>query len=74
MKIIKKPLPGPMGSYIILEGTARYAGLLLAPVKGFGLHPRLFVALLAKQNGICLLFIRNLWKRKHNGKTKFKRS
>ena len=28
-------------SYNILEGTARSAGLLLAPVEGFGLQPRL---------------------------------
>ena len=26
--------------YTILEGTARYAGLLLAPAEGFGLRPR----------------------------------
>ena len=26
-----------------LEGTARYAGLLLAPEEGFGLRPRLFL-------------------------------
>ena len=26
-----------------LEGTARYAGLLLAPAEGFGLRPRLFL-------------------------------
>ena len=28
--------------YIILEGTARYAGFLPAPAEGFGLWPRLF--------------------------------
>ena len=28
---------------IELEGTARYAGLLLAPAEGFGLRPRLFL-------------------------------
>ena len=27
----------------ILEDTARYAGLLLAPAEGFGLQPRLFL-------------------------------
>ena len=26
--------------YVILEGTARYAGLILAPAEGFGLRPR----------------------------------
>ena len=29
-----------VGKYRILEGTARYAGLLLAPAEGFGLWPR----------------------------------
>ena len=29
--------------YKVLEGTARYAGLLLAPAEGFGLRPRLFL-------------------------------
>ena len=33
----------------ILEDTARYAGLLLAPAEGFGLRPRLFLALRAKK-------------------------
>ena len=33
-----------------LEDTARYAGLLLAPEEGFGLRPRTFFALQAKQN------------------------
>ena len=28
--------------YLILEATARYAGLLLAPAEGFGLRPRFF--------------------------------
>ena len=28
---------------MILEDTARYAGLLLAPADGFGLRPRLFL-------------------------------
>ena len=28
----------------ILEGTARYAGLLLAPEEGFGLRPRLLLS------------------------------
>ena len=27
----------------LLEGTARYAGLLKAPAEGFGLWPRLFL-------------------------------
>ena len=30
-------------SFIILEDTARYAGLLLAPAEGFGLRPRFFL-------------------------------
>ena len=29
--------------WLILEGAARYEGLLLAPVEGFGLWPRLFL-------------------------------
>ena len=29
--------------YDILEGTARYPGLLLAPAEGFGLQPGLFL-------------------------------
>ena len=35
--------------YEILEGAARYAGLLLAPAEGFGLRPRPFFALRAKK-------------------------
>ena len=35
--------------HLKLEGTARYAGLLLAPAEGFGLRPRLFFALRAKK-------------------------
>ena len=31
--------------FVLLEYTARYAGLLLAPAEGFGLLPRLFVEL-----------------------------
>ena len=34
---------------VILEDTARYAGLLLAPAEGFGLRPRLFFALREKK-------------------------
>ena len=34
----------------ILEGAARYAGLLLAPAEGFGLRPRPFFALRAKKD------------------------
>ena len=33
----------------ILEDTARYAGLLLAPAEGFSLRPRAFFPLRAKQ-------------------------
>ena len=29
--------------WLVLEITDRYAGLLLAPAKGFGLRPRLFM-------------------------------
>ena len=28
--------------YVVLEDTANYAGLLLAPAEGFGIRPRLF--------------------------------
>ena len=34
--------------YEILEGAARYAGVLLAPAEGFGLRPMLFFALMAQ--------------------------
>ena len=34
----------------ILEGAARYAGLLLAPAEGFGLRPRPFFALRANKD------------------------
>ena len=34
----------------ILEGAARYAGLLLAPAEGFGLRLRPFFALRAKKD------------------------
>ena len=33
----------PLGFKRILEDTARYAGLLLAPAEGFGLWPTLFL-------------------------------
>ena len=39
----------------ILEETAYYAGLLLAPAKGFGLRLRLFFAVRAKK-GLFMLF------------------
>ena len=31
---------------LVLEGKARYAGLLLAPAEGFGLQPRFFMLFL----------------------------
>ena len=37
----------------ILEDTARYAGLLLAPAEGFGLRPRLFLPLGQKKSLLC---------------------
>ena len=37
-----------------LEGTARYAGLLLAPAEGFGLRPRLFFG--KKKEGFYAVF------------------
>ena len=40
---------------MILEDTARYAGLLLAPAEAFGLRPRAFLALRANK-GLILLF------------------
>ena len=36
-----------------LEGTARYAGLLLAPAEGFGLWPRLFLPFGQKNSLLC---------------------
>ena len=33
----------------VLDDTARYAGLLLAPAEGFGLRSRVFLALRAKK-------------------------
>ena len=39
-----------------LEDTVRYAGLLLAPVEGFGLQPRAFFALPAKKDLIMLFW------------------
>ena len=40
---------------LLLEDTACYAGLLLAPAEGFGLQPRDFLALRAKK-GLIILF------------------
>ena len=37
----------------ILEDTARYAGLLLAPAEGFGLRPRLFLPFGQKKSLLC---------------------
>ena len=39
---------------MLLEDTAHYAGLLLAPAKGFGLRPKAFFALRAKKKLIML--------------------
>ena len=38
-----------------LEGTARYAGLLLAPAEGFGLRPRLFLPFGKTKSLLCYL-------------------
>ena len=38
-----------MSRIYVLEGTPRYAGVLLAPAEGFGLRLRLFIALQAKK-------------------------
>ena len=38
---------------LLLEGTARYAGLLLAPAEGFGLRPRLFWPFGQKKSLLC---------------------
>ena len=43
-------MPGRLGFQFVLEGEARYAGLLLAPAEGFGLRPRPFFALRAKKD------------------------
>ena len=43
-------------SDLMWAGTARYAGLLLAPAKGFGLWPRPFFALWAKKRGFYFFF------------------
>ena len=37
----------------VLEDTARYAGLLLAPAEGFGLRPRLFLPFGQKKCLLC---------------------
>ena len=37
----------------ILEDTARYAGLLPTPAKGFGLRPRLFLPFGQKKTLLC---------------------
>ena len=37
---------------LLLEDTARYAGLLLAPAEGFGLQPRLFLHFGQKLDGV----------------------
>ena len=50
-------------SLVALEDTALYAGLLLAPLEGFGLRPRLFFSLLAKKVLIMLFWpiFGNFW-------------
>ena len=39
--------------YLLLEDTARYAGLLLAPAEGFSLWPRLFLPFGQKESLLC---------------------
>ena len=46
--------------FLILEGAARYAGLLLAPAEGFGLRPRPFFALRAKKDLFMSVLAHNL--------------
>ena len=41
----------------ILEGAARYAGLLLAPAEGFGLGPRPFFLPFGQKNKFLCLFL-----------------
>ena len=41
---------------MILEDTARYAGLLLAPAEAFGLRPKAFFALWAKKELIMMFW------------------
>ena len=54
-KNIKKIVKGFVCLLYILEGAARYAGLLLALAEGFGLRPRLFLPF-AQKNTAFLLF------------------
>ena len=53
MKEKKKKKKKKKSHYIILEDTARYAGLLLAPAEGFGLRPRLFLHFGQKKSLLC---------------------
>ena len=43
--------------HYLLEGTTRYKGLLLAPAKGFGLRPRLFLPFGQKKSLFLLFFL-----------------
>ena len=45
-----------LGNIGELKGTARYAGLLLAPAKGFGLQPSLFLPFGQKKK-VFMLFL-----------------
>ena len=38
---------------LLLEGSARFAGFLLAPAEGFGLRPRLFWPFGQKKSFLC---------------------
>ena len=40
----------------LLEDTARYAGLLLAPAEGFGLWPRLFFVIWARREPVMMFW------------------
>ena len=54
VKFYKLILPsGGVSMRRVLEGTARYAGLLLAPAEGFGLRPRLFLPFGQKMSLLC---------------------
>ena len=47
----------------LLEDTARYAGLLLAPAEDFGLRPRLFLPFRQKRSLLCCFgpFLGGFW-------------
>ena len=55
-KLSKKTITNKFGAFFFLaqlDGTARYAGLLLAPAEGFSLRPRLFLPFGQKKSLLC---------------------